>query len=654
MIGTMRQIALDYLYNKLGGTGDSETWYQNLRNNEMKKLLPYLIEAPRDSMAKHYYVIVPDPNDRYTAILEQREMKKEDTLRLPFVQSTGAQSPALGPIIKRGFQKDKGGGPSAKILHTTLKKFETLASDQQPWSPYFDYVHQLLSRPNLIYSGIKYEGDEAKTALIQAIELIPETKTAFLSILDQSQKLPGERAEYLAYFQDISATAKYSTQKNLPVPNGVDSLTGEKSTIYPNSLSGSGINFTNMDRIGAFANLDENNAWKKFSLSAANADLLYTFSFHLRPKFISRIAGEQALVLPQLSLEQNQRQKFVNQFEDYLQQLKKTVNASTQEKRLLRQFKDHPDVIVNITIIWANFGQKFENVTGVITDVLPSRLSAISGTIKQVKAEESLVFPKIVVTSAEPDLSFNSLSRLFYRLGGKKVKKANRSARLFELKRDIAARVYHKQALHLDRFWSEAMETAKAYLMDMAKTGNFYGLLHEGMSKTGKRYLTLAGWVKHLTQYIYFLREMEVYPPMSDWNYVPKREELNSFFTATQTTAGLDNPDKVYAFLLGVLFGKVMEVQGARGVNVGANALTWLKRLNLTGADLPELYIKVREKLLAYNTEKSKKVRVVVEELGHLGTQIGRPNLSKVDAGYYLLLGQSLTKTLIPKKENEQ
>ena len=111
MINAMRQIALDHLYNKLGGNGDVETWYQNLRNSEMEKLLPYLIEAPRDSMAKHYYVIVPDPNDPDTAILEQRELKKEDTLRLPFVQSTGAQSPALGPIIKRGFQKGKGGGP---------------------------------------------------------------------------------------------------------------------------------------------------------------------------------------------------------------------------------------------------------------------------------------------------------------------------------------------------------------------------------------------------------------------------------------------------------------------------------------------------------------------------------------------------------------
>ena len=140
---------------------------------------------------------------------------------------------------------------------------------------------------------------------------------------------------------------------------------------------------------------------------------------------------------------------------------------------------------------------------------------------------------------------------------------------------------------------------------------------------------------------------------MNDWHYTPQRDELKPFFENSRATAGLDSPEKVYAFLLGTLFGKVMEVQGAKGVNVGANALTWLKRMNLTGADLPGLYIRIREKLLTYNTESSPKVRAIVEELGHLGTQIGKPNLSKTDAGYYILLGQSLTKTLIPASPKE-
>ena len=94
-----------------------------------------------------------------------------------------------------------------------------------------------------------------------------------------------------------------------------------------------------------------------------------------------------------------------------------------------------------------------------------------------------------------------------------------------------------------------------------------------------------------------------------------------------------------------------MSVQAARGVNVGANALTWLKRLTLSGKDLPELYVKVREKLLAYETEKSKSVREVVEELGRLGSRVSDlDNLGETDTCYFLLLGQSLANTILPSK----
>ncbi len=86
-------------------------------------------------------------------------------------------------------------------------------------------------------------------------------------------------------------------------------------------------------------------------------------------------------------------------------------------------------------------------------------------------------------------------------------------------------------------------------------------------------------------------------------------------------------------------------------MNVGGTALTWLKRMNLTGDDLPGLYIGVLEKLLAYDTEKSERVKAVIEELGHLGAQIGKPRLSKTDAGYYVLSRHYLTQTPIPAKE---
>lgn len=647
MIEAMRQLSLDFLYHELAGEGDAESWYRSIREQQAEHIFPYLVEAVRDSMASNYYVLYPDPNDEQAAVLEQRELKDEDKPKLPFVQSTGSQSPSLGPIIKRSFQKGKGGGPSEKILNSTLAAFAEIGMQGEPWSDYFRYAHELLSRPILRYQGKTIEG---APALHQAVQVIDETKTAYLSILDGDGKLPGERNDYRTYLQQTLASEKYSTKAIPAVEGQQDALTGETATVYPNSLAGAGLNLTNVDRLGVFSELDNSNAWKKFALSAASADLLYIFSFHMRSDFIGRVAGEQALILPHLTFEQAKRQRFVRDFRSYIQQLK--TDARMQEKRLLRHFKDCPDAVASVTILWANFGQKLENVTGVVTDILPSRLSVIAEVIEVVRNITSPVFPAHRVTEAEPDLALNSLGSLLRRPGGRKNKKLNEGSRLFELKRDIAARIYHGKLLSVERLWDELLAVAREYLIDAAESGNAYGLLNEGIGKKGN-YLTLAGWVKHLALYIHFFRQLEVYPKMSDWHYTPKREELQTFFNDAKATAGLDNAEKVYAFLLGVLFGKVMEVQGARGVNVGANALTWLKRMNISGADLPGLYIKVREKLLAYDTEKSARVRAVIEELGHLGTEIGKPKLNKTDAGYYLLLGQSLTKALIPPKEKE-
>jgi CRISPR-associated protein Csh1 len=596
-------------------------------------------------MATNYYVLYPDPNDERIAVLEQRELKEEDKPKLPFVQSTGSQSPALGPVIKRSYQKGKGGGPSDKILNSTLAAFAETGMRGERWSDYFSYAHGLLSRPTLSFKGNTTEG---APALHQAVQVIDETKTAYLSILDPEGNLPGERDDYRSYLQETLAAEKYSTKAIPPIEAQQDALSSEITTVYPNSLTGAGLNLTNVDRLGVFSDLDEANAWKKFALGAANADLLFIFSFHMRGDFVGRVAGEQALILPHLSFEQQKRQRFVRDFKEYIDNINKSVGM--REKRLLRHFKDYPEAIASISILWASFGQKLENVTGIVTDVLPSRLSEIADTIEAVKSTPSSVFPVHTVAEAEPDLGLNSLGTLLRRPGGRKNKKANEGARLFELKRDIAARVYHRRPLATERLWEELLVVAREYLMEAAESGNAYGLLNEGVGKKGT-YLTLAGWVKHLARTLYFFRQLEVYPQMNSQRYEPKRDELRAFFQNAEATAGLDSPEKVYAFLLGVLFGKVMEVQGARGVNVGANALTWLKRMNLTGDDLPGLYIKVREKLLAYDTEKSARVRAVIEELGHLGAQIGKPRLSKTDAGYYVLLGQSLTKTLIPAKE---
>ena len=135
---------------------------------------------------------------------------------------------------------------------------------------------------------------------------------------------------------------------------------------------------------------------------------------------------------------------------------------------------------------------------------------------------------------------------------------------------------------------------------------------------------------------------------MGETPFQPTLDELKPFFGPE---TGIDSDGKAFAFLLGALYGKVLQVQGARGVNVGANALTWLKRLTLRGRDLPELYVKIREKLLAYETERSSKVRDLIGEIGLLGARLGTAiDLDDITTCYFLLLGQSVSTKILPKK----
>ena len=119
--------------------------------------------------------------------------------------------------------------------------------------------------------------------------------------------------------------------------------------------------------------------------------------------------------------------------------------------------------------------------------------------------------------------------------------------------------------------------------------------------------------------------------------------------------SGIDTCEKAFAFILGVLYGRLLTLQGAKKINVGANALTWLKLLTLKGNDLTELYVKTREKLLAYDAERNENVREVIKALGHLGNILGDSIiLDNVPTNYFLLLGQSVSSEIIPSKSNKE
>lgn len=663
MLHTMQQLALSFLWKEIEGNklppDDLRGWFVNKKNNDAGKLFSFLVES--EGNIEKYYTLCADPHDYDTAVLESADIGSLDgssAIRLPFNKPGGPRSPQIGPVVKRSYAKAKGGGPTLTILNSTLSYFFKIAESKENWAGYFGRAHDVFSRRKLFYGGEYLECK--KHALHEAVQIIPEKKPVFLVFKDENNLLPGDVSEYKEYLATmLNADKKYILKKAKPVQTKSCSCCGiENVTCYPAGLTKAGVNIFNIDREGAFPDITNENAYLSYAICENCADLLYIFKFHVIDKFITYIAGQETLILPELFLAPKLLNRFLSNFYAYVEQLDNTPDRAviTERKRLLKILSNE-QAICTIDMIWSKDsikGQSIGNLSGQISDVLPSRLQAIGTKNKQFKEINSAFFPKYPVEDFTFDMNLSFLDALFHRPGGKKAKDISNSSKLIELKRLIAEAVYKQKQIPENRFWEEIMITAQWHLKNLLeKDKPEVDCLYEGYSeKKNAIWMSFAGWIKHLSMGLHYFVFMGVMKKMDNRRtYLPEMDSLKKYFS---DDSGINSDEKAYAFLLGILYGRVMQIQGAKGVNVGSNALTWLKRLNLSGKDLPELYIKIREKLLAYEAEGSEAVRAVIKEAGLLGSKLGDEiELAQVPCCYFLLLGQSISTDLFPKKDNK-
>ena len=654
MLEAMRQLALDSLWMELDGgkSADPEVWYRQLRINDLGRLFPKLVEDVEQEGGKdkqRFYSLSVEPQQSEVAVLKASEFKPGDAAKLPFNQPSGSQSAALGPIIKRSAPpKNKEAGPSPKIQQTTLEVFEKIASSGCTWSSYFGAARKCFLLPKIrLNDEVK---DAPGGALATAIRLIDEKRTVLLAFQDESGRLPGEVPEYAEYLQGVLAATKYATAR---IPAREDqrcSLCGENPVkVYPNALRGAGINLANLDREGAFPGLDSSEAWKGFALCVGCADLLYVYWNHVAKDYLTTIAGSNALVIPSLDSQPAVRKKFSKRLREWVEGLRQGKDTVTVREAQLLDILGEEAAVTTLTILWAEFRQRIDDIRGVVTSILPSRLRQLTDFNSRILKEASPVFPEWPLEDFVYNLPLTILKPLLRRPGGKAAQASNESRRLFDLRRDLAEAIYHASPLP-DRFFEEAHEAARWHFAAVCDSGNAWWLLNEGRTKEGKSFLTAAGWVRQLARFLHYLRLIGVMRmPDPEELYRPTCEALRPYFTPESAIRGRE---RAFAFILGVLYGKLLQVQAARGVNVGANALTWLKRLTLSGRELPELYVKVREKLLAYETEGNPAVRQIITELGELGARLGTNiALDETETCYFLLLGQSLAIKIMPSKQ---
>jgi len=660
MLQEMRLIAIDYIYKEIGDEkaipNDLNKWYEYYSRQNLNKIVPYLTEQIEED--KKIVLFTPDSNDNDLINVTLTEVKN-DSNKYPYIKgsSRGAQ---IGPVIKIGIDKGRKISPKPSITELTLKTWSEIAVSSKKYSKYFQNISIVMSR-NKINVLDKYVTEWSYNGYHNPIDCFLDKEgknyiNYLLVIKDTEGMCPGESTLYSEYLQDINHSM-YTTKKAVQQENCICSLCQKKNVIiFSNGVKGAGINISNVDRDGAFSNLDINNAWKNFGICKTCADLLFIYKNHVlkrnhvtnkRP-FHTRVAGESALIIPSIRNEPSDRQKIIRRIFQTVDHI--TTDIDMVERRLWNVLKTE-QAILNINIYWLTIGQDIEDLRGSITDIPPTRLKELSLFNESSKDWNSPIFPKIKINSLYSiDLSLNSLRDIFKRPGGKRAKIYNASENLSQLLKYITKCIYYKTSIDEKRFWEELMITAKMYLEDAVKKDFWWGIVNEGSKENGNNYLTFAGWIRHLSWWLYYFKKIGVMK-MDKTIYEPKTDLLRPYFSEG---SGIDSLEKAFAFTLGILFGRLITLQGGRGINVSANALTWLKRLTLKGIDLPELYVKTREKLLAYDAESNEKVREVIKELGHIGMIIGdKIELDSVSTNYFLLLGQSISSEIIPTKNTQ-
>jgi CRISPR-associated protein Csh1 len=558
----------------------------------------------------------------------------------PFRRPSGPRSPQLGPVLKRTLDPKKGVGPNATTVAATLSHFEGIAASNAPAARIY--------RRALDVAG---PGDVAqKTArVIEALTSISEKKTVYVSLGEP----PGGDPDYAAYLLDVISSELYGIDDG--APEGVCPVCGRTARLGASALKGAKVNFLNMDNHGVFPGLDIERAADRFAMCAPCAGAIANTYINLKSELRVIIAGAPALVLPYIVAPASVSSSPAAGGDAAVSAWDVVVKAragkatDAAEGDLLFYLAEE-SALASFHILWATAGDSLDDVTGFITDVPCTRLGELSEQNKIASACSGGVLPLRRVRPL--DLRLSLVGAVLEHPGGKRTERRN-GVHLGALRKQIARAVYLHAPLDPGPLASELRDIIADHLVDPSTDDRFvaYNLTHEPPppKKQGAELrLNAASWIRHVALLLHYLRHLEVLPPMTTAErYSPRSERLQKLLAPP---SGVDTDAKMFAFFVGVLFGWLLVVQGAKGVNVRSNALTWLRRATLTGSDLPSLYVRIREKFAEYETERWSVVREVVHDTSELGLRLGTDIPLDADTTmYFLFLGQALAGDVFTK-----
>lgn len=439
-----------------------------------------------------------------TARLEMQEVQEGHSYRLPFIK-VAPNAAYLTPVFKADVKK----GLKASKRNTTLNSFRQLAEAKRPSAPYFRRIVETLTATKLRIAGepAAVKVSDAFTATVdQIVAAKPSGRSPLIGIAsdDKGNVWPGDDERFVAWI--LNARQRISIYETNAVPNGergICPLSGEEGELFSNGLAGAGLNLVNGDFQGSFSEHSSGRAWQRAAISSTAADMLYIYKNHVAPEFFEYIGGSKALVIPASSADNSSRASFVKG----VRQLVESQSNVRKENRLLKKLAQNDASVASISLLWADFGQKFEEARGLITHVLPSRLAELERIHAEYEKSPHLFHPQhgdFTNVRRPLNLNFSLIADLIYRPGGARVKDENASPRRHNVLRATVAAIYHRQSMEPNALWKEIAQTARAYvvlLLEQSESkGVVYQLRFEGPNQPKKQMpLTVNGWIRHLT-----------------------------------------------------------------------------------------------------------------------------------------------------------
>lgn len=568
------------------------------------------------------------------------ESVSDDSWKYLFLK-TASQGTYIAPTWKES--------PS-KLKKTVKRYIENSKENNQGW---LQNVVKIFESNNIEIGKLKDDGTLEKKTFFETVEWAKKTKKMKVFSVRINGKYNAEIRELLDFSLIEKPKSIYQTNDAVSFnsPGIMCSLCHKETELFPNVLAGVGINIANVDKFGFFPGVTRKNAGKAFPICAPCAEALYAAKVHVFPKLIQTISGHRALIIPHL-LESEDWEDGLDIVTSDLKRLLRDVSGAEQtESGILKDLSDNRGVSTVTFLIGDVGGQSVENIRKVIPDVLPSRLSEISRAIEDVNKVNNEYPPNHPWKKSKYPPINGNLRIIKDVLGSPKYLQQKGGGGRPPFKPSSIDTLNLLSAIFLKRTY-----LIKDILSEFSSklSYDFLGTL-SNKDKNQPIY-SIRNNIADMTYLLLFLNQLEVIRMDSRNNFVTKYLErheglkpLNDFLSAE--AQGLDTGEKQYAFLVGLLFGKLISIQMAK--QVSANGLKWLKKLQLNHQDLMDIFVKTRSKLDDYSTPRSAwshEMRGVAEAIGALGADIGDWSISRKEIPYYLCLGQSLSGYYLPGK----